>query len=121
MYRILCSYVPLLSCYYLVSLVTSVCLWLKINEGENIAKLLQVFLQTYRSAHSSRTLEGKSPDELMIGRKLRTTPNLFRSPQTTNRINNSIRTMELYHVTSRQAMMSTPRISQPINENGMQV
>ncbi|XP_062541355.1 LOW QUALITY PROTEIN: uncharacterized protein K02A2.6-like [Armigeres subalbatus] len=40
---------------------------LKINEGEKITNTLQVFLQTYRST-PSRTLDGRSPAELMLGR-----------------------------------------------------
>ncbi|XP_055605734.1 uncharacterized protein K02A2.6-like [Uranotaenia lowii] len=55
---------------------------LKIKEGKggDIAKILQTFLQTYRST-PSRILKGKSPAELMIGRKMRTTLDLLLKPQ----------------------------------------
>ncbi|XP_055542898.1 uncharacterized protein K02A2.6-like [Wyeomyia smithii] len=64
---------------------------MKINEGEKIAKTLQVFLQTYRST-PSRTLQGKSPTELMLGRKMRTILSLLkptqRQPATVNQKQN---------------------------------
>lgn len=53
---------------------------LKINEGEKIAKTLQVFLQTYRST-PSRILQGKSPAELILGRKMRTALSLLQPTQ----------------------------------------
>ncbi|XP_055526910.1 uncharacterized protein K02A2.6-like [Wyeomyia smithii] len=53
---------------------------MKINEGEMIAKTLQGFLQTYRST-PSRTLQGKSPTELMLGRKMRTILSLLKPTQ----------------------------------------
>jgi transposase InsO family protein len=53
---------------------------LKINEGEKIAMTLQVFLQTYRST-PSRTLQGKSPAELLLGRKMRTILSLLQPSQ----------------------------------------
>ncbi|XP_055542630.1 uncharacterized protein K02A2.6-like [Wyeomyia smithii] len=64
---------------------------MKINEGEKITKTLQVFLQTYRST-PSRTLQGKSPTELMLGRKMRTILSLIkptqRQPATVNQKQN---------------------------------
>ncbi|XP_055604780.1 uncharacterized protein K02A2.6-like [Uranotaenia lowii] len=53
---------------------------LKIEEGKggNITEILQTFLQTYRS---TPILKGKSPAELMIGKKMRTTLDLLLKPQ----------------------------------------
>ncbi|XP_055590802.1 uncharacterized protein K02A2.6-like [Uranotaenia lowii] len=49
---------------------------LKINDWQNIHESLQTFLQVYRST-PSRVLNGSTPAELMIGRKIKTILNLL--------------------------------------------
>ncbi|XP_053685585.1 uncharacterized protein K02A2.6-like [Sabethes cyaneus] len=60
----------------------------KIVEGEEVPSLkaLQTFLQVYRSTPSA-ALAGKSPAEEMLGRPMRTTLDLLRSPVFTNTSN----------------------------------
>ncbi|XP_062710659.1 uncharacterized protein K02A2.6-like [Aedes albopictus] len=53
---------------------------LKINEGEKISESLQIFLQAYRTT-PSRTLNGKTPSQLMIGRNMRTVLSLLQPRQ----------------------------------------
>ncbi|XP_055613296.1 uncharacterized protein K02A2.6-like [Uranotaenia lowii] len=56
---------------------------MKINDWQNIHESLQTFLQVYRST-PSRVLNGSTPAELMIGRKIRTILNLLDHDQPTH-------------------------------------
>ncbi|XP_018406503.1 PREDICTED: uncharacterized protein K02A2.6-like [Cyphomyrmex costatus] len=51
---------------------------MKINEGEEIEETLNTFLTTYRYT-PNKYIDGKSPAEIMIGRKVRTMLDLLKS------------------------------------------